>query len=71
MHHMARNKLPRKSVSFSEPQDAWLEAEAKRLGLPESEIVRYAVDVARGARPAGQPLQPKKPAAGSGKATPA
>lgn len=60
-----RNKLPRQSISFSKPQDAWLKAEAARLGISESEIVRHAVDMARGARSVGsQPVKGSLTAAG-------
>lgn len=40
----------RLSVSFSDPAWAWLEAEAKRLGLPLAEVLRRIVDRAREGR---------------------
>ena len=36
-------------ISFTPPQLAWLETEAKRLGISVPELVRRIIDKARGA----------------------
>ena len=36
-------------ISFTQPQVAWLETEAKRLGISVPELVRRIIDSARGA----------------------
>lgn len=36
-------------TNFAEPQAAWLHAEAKRLGISVSELVRRIIDKDRGA----------------------
>ena len=40
----------RKMVRIAEPQAAYLEAEAERLGISETEALRRLIDEARGAR---------------------
>jgi hypothetical protein len=39
--------MHRMSVSFSEPQSEWLEAEAARLGISVGELLRRFVDQVR------------------------
>ncbi len=50
---MPRSRKPRTTISLTEQQKAWLAKETARLGVYESEVVRHALDVARGARPLG------------------
>lgn len=38
-------------ISFSRPQNDWLEAEAERLGVSVAELVRRAIDWYRGEVP--------------------
>ena len=40
----------RRNLYFTDPQLAWLDAEAKRLGITFNELVRRIVDERRGAR---------------------
>ncbi len=42
-------KLMKRLISFTEPQIAWLESEAQRLGISVPELVRRIIDAARGA----------------------
>jgi hypothetical protein len=44
------SKLVRKMVRITEPQAAYLEGEAERLGISETEMLRRLIDEARGAR---------------------
>lgn len=44
----------RRNLYFTDPQLAWLEAEAERLGITFNELVRRIVDERRGAR-VGEP----------------
>lgn len=39
--------MPRQSVTLTSPQWAWLEKEAKRLGVSVSEAIRRIVDAHR------------------------
>jgi hypothetical protein len=48
MHHMSHK--PRMSVQFTEPQLAFLRAEADRLGISVADAVRRIVDRYRGER---------------------
>lgn len=41
---MSRMKKPRRSVSFSEPQIAFLDAFANTRGMTFAEIVRWIID---------------------------
>ncbi len=42
--------MVKRLISFTEPQVAWLEAEAQRLGISVSELVRRIIDKTRGAK---------------------
>ena len=44
---MRMNTMPRMTVVFSEPQMAWLKAEADRLGISINELIRRIIDKAR------------------------
>jgi hypothetical protein len=44
------SKLVRKMVRITEPQAAYLEGEAGRLGISETEVLRRLIDEARGAK---------------------
>jgi hypothetical protein len=40
--------MPKRVINFSEPQLMWLMAEAERLGISVTELVRRIIDEARG-----------------------
>jgi hypothetical protein len=58
---MPRTKKPRGSFTLGKPHKEFLQQETKRLDVYESEVVRFWLDVGRGARPfPGPGVQPQR-----------